>query len=103
MEHIRVTRDEQNPEIGILAIDRPARFNSLDVETARDLRKAGLGLARDQSVRVVVLRGTGNVFCSGADLKYIKAGGDPQNLGYLSPAARSVPSGYGEIFKQILE
>ena len=32
--------------IGHLIIDRPARFNSLDVETAQDLRKAGLSLAR---------------------------------------------------------
>jgi 2-(1,2-epoxy-1,2-dihydrophenyl)acetyl-CoA isomerase len=103
MEHIRVTRDIDCPEVGILTIDRPERFNSLDVETARDLRKAGLGLARDPGVRVVLLRGTGGVFCSGADLKYIRAGGDGGDLGYLSPDARAVPSGYGEVFKQILE
>jgi 2-(1,2-epoxy-1,2-dihydrophenyl)acetyl-CoA isomerase len=43
------------------------------------------------------------VFSSGADLKYIRAGGDPASLGYLSPGARVVPRGYGEVFKQILE
>jgi 2-(1,2-epoxy-1,2-dihydrophenyl)acetyl-CoA isomerase len=84
-------------------IDRAEHFNSLDVETAQDLRKAGLQLARDQDVRAVVLRGTGGVFCSGADLKYIRAGGERGELGYLSPEAREVPEGYGEIFKQILE
>ena len=100
MEHIRV---EKTGAVGRLVIDRRERFNSLDVRTARDLRKAGLSLARDPSVRAVVLRGEGRVFCSGADLKYIRAGGDPQDLGYLSPEARETPTGYGPVFRQILE
>jgi len=100
VEHIRV---EKTGAVGRLVIDRRERFNSLDVRTARDLRKAGLSLARDPSVRAVVLRGEGRVFCSGADLKYIRAGGDPQDLGYLSPEARETPTGYGPVFRQILE
>lgn len=98
--HIHVTRDGA---VGVLTIDRRERLNSLDVQTARDLRKAGLSLARDPAVRCVVLKGTGGVFCSGADLKYIRAGGDPKDLGYLSPEARGETKGYGPIFKQILE
>lgn len=89
--------------VGTLVIDRPQRFNSLDISTARDLRKAGLQLARDPAVRVVVLRGAPGIFCSGADLKYIRSGGDPSELAYLTPGARPVPLGPGEIFKQILE
>lgn len=100
MEHIRV---EKKGAVGWLVIDRRERFNSLDVRTARDLRKAGLQLARDPSVRAVVLRGEGRVFCSGADLKYIRAGGAPEDLGYLSPDKRETPSGFGAIFRQILE
>jgi 2-(1,2-epoxy-1,2-dihydrophenyl)acetyl-CoA isomerase len=94
---------ERDGALGIITIDRRERFNSLDVATARDLRKAGLQYARDPEVRAVILRGSGRVFCSGADLKYIRAGGDDSELGYLMPAARAVPRGYGEIFKQILE
>ena len=89
--------------VGTITIDRPHRFNSLDVRTAQDLRKAALALARDEAVRVVVLRGANGVFCSGADLKYIRSGGDTGELRYLQPDARAVPGGYGEIFKQILE
>lgn len=100
MSHIRVDRQGA---VGSITIDRPQRFNSLDVETARDLRAAALQLARDTGIRVVVLRGTGPVFCSGADLKYIKAGGGHPDLAYLTPGARPVPTGYGEVFKQILE
>jgi len=98
--HIRVDRDGA---VGLITIDRPARFNSLDVATARDLRRAGLQMARDEAVRAVILRGSGGAFCSGADLKYIASGGDEQELSYLTPAERAVPAGYGERFKQILE
>jgi 2-(1,2-epoxy-1,2-dihydrophenyl)acetyl-CoA isomerase len=89
--------------VGYITIDRRARFNSLDVRTAQDLRRAALRFARDEQVRVVVLGGAGGVFCSGADLKYIRNGGDTADLGYLQPVGRTVPGGYGEIFKQILE
>lgn len=99
-EHIRTRVADA---VGYITIDRPARFNSLDVRTAQDLRHAGLMLARDNDVRVVVLSGVNGVFCSGADLKYIRAGGDAEDLSYLSPDARTTPSGYGERFKQILE
>jgi len=84
MTNIRV---EIENAVGTLTIARRDRFNSLDVETARDLRKAGLQLARDKNVRCAVLRGEGNVFCSGADLKFIRA----ENVAY------------GESFKEILE
>jgi len=100
MSHIRIDRDGA---VGVITLDRVARFNSLDVETARDLRRAGLQMARDEEVRAVVLRGAGGIFCSGADLKYIAAGGSDADLAYLTPASREVPSGYGERFKQILE
>ena len=99
-EHIVTSVDAG---IGTITINRPQRFNSLDVRTARELRSAALALARDEAVRVVVLRGVDGVFCSGADLKYIRAGGDDEDLAYLQPEAREVPGGYGEVFKQILE
>jgi 2-(1,2-epoxy-1,2-dihydrophenyl)acetyl-CoA isomerase len=98
MTHIQIDRDGG---VATLTIARRERMNSLDVETARDFRKAGLALARDKSVRAVIVRGQGGVFSSGADLKYIRDGGAREDLGYLAPDAR--PEGYGAIFKQILE
>ncbi len=95
--------------VGVITIDRKERFNSLDVETARDLRRAGLLFARDAKIRAVVLRGSNGVFCSGADLKYIRAGGERADLDYLKPGSGDAPAApaehpkYGEIFKQILE
>lgn len=100
MRHIRTVHDGA---VGVLTIDRRERFNSLDVETARDFRKAGLGLARDDSVRTVVIRGADGIFCSGADLKYIRDGGDRDELAYLQPSSCEPDQGYGELFQQILE
>src|SRR6185436_2346208 len=70
--------------------------------TAQDLRRAALHFARDNGVRAIVLRGAEGVFCSGADLKYIAAGGDPDDLGFLRPEHRGTHQGFGQIFKQIL-
>jgi 2-(1,2-epoxy-1,2-dihydrophenyl)acetyl-CoA isomerase len=87
--------------VGVIIIDRPARFNSFDVRTAQEFRRAGLQYARDDEVRVVVVRGQPGIFCCGADLKFIRDGGDPGDLGYLRPPADG--DGYGKSFKQILE
>jgi 2-(1,2-epoxy-1,2-dihydrophenyl)acetyl-CoA isomerase len=100
MTNIRL--DHDGP-VATITIDRRARFNSLDVDTARDLRRAGLQCARDTAVRAVILRGEGGVFCSGADLKYIRDGGGAGELAYLTPASRPADEGYGAVFKQILE
>jgi 2-(1,2-epoxy-1,2-dihydrophenyl)acetyl-CoA isomerase len=59
----------------------------MDVQTAQDFRRAALGFARDVQVRAVVVKGLPGVFCSGADLKFIRQ---------REPA-------YGEAFKEILE
>jgi len=100
MDHIRMTRDGA---VGIIMIDRRDRFNSMDVDTAQEFRKAGLQFARDEQVRCVVIRGAGGVFCSGADLKYIRDQGDATDFGYLHPEGVGPEQGYGESFKQILE
>ncbi len=89
--------------IGTIVIDRRERLNALDVATARDLRRAALRLARDEAVRVVVLAGAGGAFCSGADLRYVRAGGDDADLAYLAPEGTAIVRGRGEIMRQILE
>ncbi len=100
MEHIRM---EQRGSVGVITMDRPDRFNALDVRMAQDLRKAGLRYARDEEIRCVVLAGGDRVFCSGADLKYVRQKGEEEDLSYLQPEAREVKLGYGPSFKQILE
>jgi 2-(1,2-epoxy-1,2-dihydrophenyl)acetyl-CoA isomerase len=102
--HTCITVEHEGP-VGILTIDRRERMNSMDVDTARDFRHAGLALARDKETRVVILRGAGGIFSSGADLKYIRGGGEAADLGYLQPdgGVRPPSAGFGDVFKQILE
>lgn len=96
-------RCERRGRLGIITLDRRERYNALDVEMARDLRQAGIELARDDGVGAVLLRGSGGVFCSGVDLKYVRAGGDRADLSYLRPDAGAPSDGFGSVFKQTLE
>lgn len=100
MKHIHMDRQA---DVGTITIDRRERFNSMDVATAQEFRKAGLQFAREASVRCVVIRGAGGVFCSGADLKYIRERGSESDFEYLHPDGVGPKQGFGESFKQILE
>ncbi len=100
MRHVQISR--AGP-VGTITIDRPERFNSLDVATAQELRRAGLELARAPDIRCVVLTGSGGVFCSGADLKYVRQRGNAADFAYLHPDGTPTTGGYGESFKEILE
>ena len=99
---------ERHDAVGVITINRPSRFNAMDVQTAQEFRRAALQFARNTSVRAVVLCGVPGIFCSGADLKFIRDGGNGADLEYLTRAEyRQPPVGtpmqYGEVFKQILE
>jgi 2-(1,2-epoxy-1,2-dihydrophenyl)acetyl-CoA isomerase len=55
--------------VATITFNRPDAMNSLDVATKLALRAAVLEAAADESVRCVVLTGTGRAFCVGQDLK----------------------------------
>ena len=58
-------------EAGIarIALNRPERRNALDQELLTELRDAFRAATNDESVRVVLVTGTGKDFCSGMDLR----------------------------------
>jgi len=89
--------------VGVITLARPERFNALDVSMARDLRKAALQYAREEGVRCVILAGGDKVFCSCADLRYIRHKGVEQDFAYLQPGGRAPEASYGACFKEILE
>ncbi|KAJ7955244.1 enoyl-CoA hydratase/isomerase A [Quillaja saponaria] len=60
---------EREPNgIALVTINRPNSLNSLTKSMMRDLSQAFKSLDRDDSVRVIVLTGSGRSFCSGVDL-----------------------------------
>jgi enoyl-CoA hydratase/carnithine racemase len=57
--------------VGTIRLDRPQRLNALTFESYAELRDAFPALAERESVRCIVLTGTGRAFCSGGDVKDI--------------------------------
>ena len=71
MANIRYERMERT---AIVTIDRPARRNAIDKETASELADAFRRFEADAAADVGVLSGAGGHFCAGADLTAFAAG-----------------------------
>jgi 2-(1,2-epoxy-1,2-dihydrophenyl)acetyl-CoA isomerase len=55
--------------VATITLNRPDAMNSLDIATKELLRDSVVAAADDDTVRCVVLTGTGRAFCVGQDLK----------------------------------
>ena len=55
-----------------ITLNRPRVMNALTREMVRDIKRALNEIARDGETRVVILRGAGDNFCSGADIRVEK-------------------------------
>ena len=55
-------------QVATVTLNKPARRNALDPESLRLMKEAFIQAGEDDNVRVVVLNGNGDGFCSGADL-----------------------------------
>jgi 2-(1,2-epoxy-1,2-dihydrophenyl)acetyl-CoA isomerase len=58
--------------VGTITLNRPEARNALDMEMRRDLEAALVALDGDAAVRVVVVRGAGEHFCAGGDVKLMR-------------------------------
>jgi methylglutaconyl-CoA hydratase len=58
--------------IARVTLNRPELRNAFDDELIKKLRGAFEDVAKDKSVRVMVLAGNGPAFCAGADLNWMK-------------------------------
>lgn len=63
--------DRRGP-VAHVSLNRPDLRNAFDDDLIARLTDAAAELGADDSVRVVVLRGEGKVFCAGADLNWMK-------------------------------
>jgi len=68
---LQVTRDARG--VVTLTLNRPQAFNALSESMLAALQTALDTLARDTTVRVVVLAAAGKAFCAGHDLKEMRA------------------------------
>ena len=70
-EFLLTSRDARG--VVTLTLNDPARFNALGSDMLAALQQTLDALAGDESVRVVVLAGTGKAFCAGHNLKDMAA------------------------------
>ncbi len=85
-------RIEKEGSIGWLVFDHPERRNAISVNMWREIPAAVEDLAADERIRVVVLRGAGEVaFVSGADISEFEAN-------RTGPAARTYEADNGKAF-----
>ena len=64
---------EDRGGVATLVLNRPGRQNALSEALIEALQRAADALASDESVRVVVLAGSGPAFCAGHDLREMRA------------------------------
>ena len=75
--------------IAVLVMNRPERMNALNDELATALHSSLQRIAKDDSIRVIVLTGAGRAFCAGGDLGVIGKGREANNLKQLEPILRA--------------
>ena len=63
--------------ITTLTLNRPGQFNALSGVLLNELQSALDAVAKESSVRVVVIAGSGPAFCAGHDLKEMRANRNP--------------------------
>ena len=77
-------------DIAVIRLNRPERMNAMAFDVMIPLRELIEDLSVDNSVRVVILTGTGAGFCSGADLEDPGTIPHIDGLGLPSIARRSM-------------
>jgi methylglutaconyl-CoA hydratase len=63
---------ESTQAVAHVTLNRPDRRNAYDGDLMAELRTAFEQIAKDASIRVVVLTGAGASFCAGADLQWMR-------------------------------
>jgi methylglutaconyl-CoA hydratase len=61
--------EKQSPEISVLTLNRPERRNALTIDLLNELIAAIKVASEEPRARILILRGAGQAFCTGLDLK----------------------------------
>ena len=81
VQPVVLRRDEDG--VSTLTLNRPQQFNALNGAMLTELKASLEAIARDASVRVVVLAGAGRAFCPGHDLKEMLSHSTGEFIGEL--------------------
>jgi methylglutaconyl-CoA hydratase len=67
---------ERDGGVARVWLDRPERRNAFDANLIAAVHEAFAALARDETLRAVVVAGRGPAFCAGADLDWMRTSGE---------------------------
>ncbi|KEO75123.1 enoyl-CoA hydratase/isomerase family protein [Anditalea andensis] len=64
---------EIRDRIGYITLNRPEKRNALNAEMVRELKAALISMLEEETAKVIVIKAEGKIFCSGADLEYLRS------------------------------
>jgi enoyl-CoA hydratase/carnithine racemase len=79
---------DRDDKIVVITLNRPEKRNPIHEEMLSEFERIVMSLRDDANSRVVILTGTGNSFCAGADLSLVKGVTDPAERQRLFALAR---------------
>ena len=98
-EHVTLEIDS-GEHIAKLTLDRPQRRNALNQQTLREVADAIAEIDADDSVRVVILTGSGETFCAGGDLDDLQGGSS--SGGWVSESTDDIRRSFSSAQRMIL-
>jgi enoyl-CoA hydratase/carnithine racemase len=79
--------------IAWITLNNPDKYNALDTEMRRELKRCLEDLSKDNTIRVVVIKGAGDSFSAGADLKLFAEAGPEEITQFLEEYGTSIVLG----------
>jgi enoyl-CoA hydratase len=86
-------------DAGVLTctLNRPQSLNAYTPDTLEEIYALCRDVARDESVRVVVLTGAGKAFCAGGDVKRLASGETDPNAMLQASVSDEAPRGFAAL------
>ena len=78
---------DKKGNLATLTFNRPDKSNALNRKMMGELAQAIENVAQDKEIRALLLTGSGNAFCAGADLDIMPGGGNTNEMGELGVEA----------------
>jgi len=94
----RFFRYQTDGPITTITFDRPERRNGLDPGVVLELEQLVHRVRDDRDVRALIVTGTGNSFCAGADLSLVRRAADAEERRRIQGEMDRVPRLIGRVF-----
>jgi enoyl-CoA hydratase/2-(1,2-epoxy-1,2-dihydrophenyl)acetyl-CoA isomerase len=99
---------EKKDNLGLITLNRPEVMNAMSKQMIFGLREAIHEIGSDEGVRVLILKGAGDHFCSGADLSLFAANTRSYEwitamkaVGHIIKSLRSIPQPIISVIKGV--